>query len=134
MTDSTLPEALHAWHRLVSNPDRDTLRSLLSEDIVFRSPAMYKPKHGREAVEMFLWAALSVLAPSIQYHHEWIDRDDNSAVLLFTADVAGREVNGVDIVRWGPDNRLTEFTVMIRPLQGLQTVIGAIGEQLEADR
>lgn len=131
MTDSAVP-AMQAWHQLVRSPDRETLRSLLSDDIVFRSPAMHKPKHGRDQAEAFLWAALTVLAPTLHYDHEWIDRDDNSAVLLFTAEVGGREVNGVDIVRWGPDNRFTDFTVMIRPLQALQAVIVAIGEQLEA--
>ncbi|WCT06032.1 nuclear transport factor 2 family protein [Rhodococcus qingshengii] len=129
MSTSTVP-AIQRWHDLVQSPDTEALRDLLDDDVVFRSPAMYAPKHGKDQAETFLWAALQVLAPTLRYHQEWLDGD--SAVLLFTADVNGLEVSGVDIVRWNSADRFTEFTVMIRPLKGLESVVGAIGAQLEA--
>ncbi|MGB3485058.1 MAG: nuclear transport factor 2 family protein [Mycobacterium sp.] len=129
MTDSNIP-AIARWHDLVRNPQPESLHDLLAENVVLRSPAMYKPKEGRTLVEPFLWAALTVLAPTMTYEHEWLDTD--SAVLLFTAEVDGHEVSGVDIVRWDQEDRLTEFTVMIRPLKGLETVVAAIGNALAA--
>jgi hypothetical protein len=51
-------------------------------------------------------------------------------VLEFEAEVDGRTVHGVDMLRWGPDSRLTSFTVMVRPLRGLEALIAAMAAEL----
>jgi len=48
---------------------------------------------------------------------------DGSAVLEFACVVDGMQVNGVDIIRWNEEGRLTGFKVMMRPIRGLQAVI-----------
>ena len=54
----------------------------------------------------------------------------HSAVLEFEADLDGTVVQGVDMLRWGPDGRLTEFTVLVRPLRGLQALIERMAARL----
>lgn len=122
------PNAIRAWHALVARPDPDALRALLAPGVVFRSPAVHTPQEGAERTFAYLWAAIQVLGPGLDYRHEW--HDENSAVLMFTAVVDGLTVEGVDIIRWDADDRIVEFTVMARPYKGLQALIGAMGRQL----
>ena len=45
---------------------------------------------------------------------------DDRAVLIFEARVGDRELQGVDILRFDDDGRVSELTVMVRPMSGLQ--------------
>jgi hypothetical protein len=80
----------------------------------------------------YLSAAIVVLGPTLRYLDEWYAGDDDggSAVLEFECEVSGKVVHGVDMLRWGADGRLTSFTVMIRPVQGLEAVIAGMGAEL----
>ena len=51
-------------------------------------------------------------------------------MLEFEAEVAGLTVNGVDMLRWGADGRLTSFTVMVRPFKGLTALMEAMAAEL----
>ncbi|WP_349826803.1 nuclear transport factor 2 family protein [Brevibacterium litoralis] len=128
MSPTEVPPVIVAWHELAENPDPDRLRSMLAPDAVFRSPAVHTPQEGAEITFAYLWAAVHVLGPTLTYEHEWYD--EASAVLKFAATVDGYEVGGVDIIEWDEDGKITAFTVMVRPLKGLQAVIGAMGARL----
>ena len=121
------PSPLSAWHRIVETRDPALLDALLAEDCVFRSPAVHTPQEGKTLTTAYLAAALVVLGPTLRYQHEWYD--DESAVLEFTADLDGISVHGIDMLRWGQDGRLVEFTVMVRPFKGLT----ALMEQMAAE-
>ena len=115
------PETIARWHELVAARDPDGLDALLADDAVFRSPAVHTPQEGKEITATYLRAAFAVLGPTLTYHHEWYAAD--SAVLEFTAELDGLTVHGVDMIRWGADGRITEFTVMARPYKGLQKLM-----------
>ena len=53
-------------------------------------------------------------------------------MLEFETRVEGKYVNGVDIIRCDDTDRIVEFRVMMRPLQGIQVVHEQIGRQLAA--
>lgn len=55
-----------------------------------------------------------------------------SAVLELTAEVEGREVHGVDLLRWDATGSVIELTVMVRPLRGLEALVSLMGEKLTA--
>ena len=118
---NTRPEPLSAWHRVVETCDAALVEGLLDEDCVFRSPAVHTPQEGKALTTAYLSAALVVLGPTLRYRHEWYD--ESSAVLEFTADLDGRSVHGIDMLRWDQDGRLVEFTVMVRPFKGLTTLM-----------
>lgn len=51
-------------------------------------------------------------------------------MLEFEATVDGRDVHGVDILTWDDHHRVTEFTVVVRPLRALEVLVKRMGEQL----
>ncbi len=122
------PAAVDAWHEVVRTGDLERLDVLLADDVVFRSPAVHTPQEGRATTALYLRAALEVLGPRLRYHRQlW---DEESAVLEFTTEVGGKQVHGIDMLRWGADERLVEFTVMVRPLQGLTVLVEEMGAAL----
>jgi len=118
---SERPGPLQQWHAVAQERDAALLDALLDEDCVFRSPAVHAPQEGKSLTTAYLSAALVVLGPTLGYQHEWWD--DDSAVLEFTAELDGRTIHGIDMLRWNEAGRLTEFTVMVRPFQGLTTLM-----------
>ena len=124
-----LPIALLRWHEVAETREPHLLEALLAEDCVFRSPAVHAPQEGKALSTAYLVAALHVLGPTLTYQHEWWD--DQSAVLEFEAELDGLTVHGVDMLRWGDDGLITQFTVMVRPFKGLTTLMTAMASQLE---
>jgi len=122
------PVPVDAWHHLVESRDPAELDALLADDCVFRSPALHRPQEGKALTTSYLTAAMVVLGPTLRYVEEWYSAD--SAVLEFEAEVDGLTVNGVDMLRWGADGKLTSFTVMVRPFTGLQALMGTMLAQL----
>ena len=119
---------LQRWHEAVERRDPSRLSGLIAEHAVFRSPAVHTPQEGRSLVAAYLAGALVVLGPRLTYHDEWVREHD--AVLRFTTEVDGLEVEGVDMITWDDDGRITQFTVMIRPLKALNAVVARMAEEL----
>jgi hypothetical protein len=122
------PAPLAAWHQIAQSRDASALDSLLADDVVFRSPAVFKPQEGKAITTAYLTAAITVLGPTLRYTGEWFDA--HGAVLEFEADLDGTFVQGVDIVRWNDAGQIFDFAVMVRPLKGLQALIPLMAEQL----
>ncbi len=127
---SELPAALQSWHAVVESRDPALLDDLLADDVVFRSPAVFTPQEGNAVTTHYLSSAIVVLGPSMRYVGEW--HDQTSAVLEFEAELDGVYVQGVDMLRWNDDGRLVSFTVMVRPLRGLQKLMELMAQQLAA--
>ncbi len=125
---SDRPAPLQAWHAVVAGKDPALLDGLLADEVVFRSPAVFASQQGKALTAAYLSAALAVLGPTLRYVDEWYA--ESSAVLEFEADVDGLFVHGVDMLRWNDAGLLTGFTVMVRPLRGLQQLITRMGELL----
>jgi hypothetical protein len=126
MTDRPAP--LRTWHAIVEAQDPALLDDLLADDVEFRSPAVFAPQKGKALTTLYLSGAMAVLGPSLRYVGEWYD--DSSAVLEFEADLDGLYVQGVDMLRWNADGKLVSFTVMVRPLRGLEKLIELMARQL----
>lgn len=122
------PGPVRAWHAFVESRDPSRLDALLADECVFRSPAVHAPQEGKALTSAYLRAAMVVLGPGLRYLEEWYA--DRSAVLEFQTEVDGLQVHGVDMLRWRDDGLLTSFTVMVRPVRGLEAVIAAMGAEL----
>ena len=125
---SEQPSAVRAWHAVVESRDLAQLDRLLADDVVFRSPAVFAPQEGKDLTTRYLRGALAVLGPSLRYTEEWYG--PSSAVLEFEAELDGLYVQGVDLLRWDDDNRLTSFTVMVRPMRSLAKLVELMQAQL----
>ncbi len=126
---SDRPEALNRWHAVFESQDPGLLDALIADECVFRSPAVHTPQEGKALTSAYLTAAMTVLGPTLRYQHEWWD--NGSAVLEFIADLDGLTVHGIDMLRWGSDGRLVEFTVMVRPFKGLTQLMTLMAAELE---
>ena len=125
---SDQPAPLRRWHAVVESNDPALLDELLADEVVFRSPAVFAPQEGKALTTSYLTAALKVLGPSLRYVSQW--HDHASAVLEFEADLDGIYIQGVDILRWSGEGKLVSFTVMVRPMRGLQKLIELMALQL----
>ena len=125
------PDVLMTWHAAIAKNDLTDFEAIVAEDAVFESPALHKPQPGKAMVSMYLRGAMLVLNNgSFRYVEEWIS--ERSAVLEFTAKVDGFDINGVDMIRWNDDGRVTSFKVMVRPYKGLTALMAAMKKLLDA--
>ena len=92
---------------------------------------MFKPYEGRDALLMLLGAVVRVFE-DFRYV-EQVESGD-AAVLMFEARVGDREVQGVDILRFGKDGRVREMIVMVRPMSGMHALAEAMQRMLEPPR
>ncbi len=122
---------MRSWHAVVETGDLARLDDLLADDVVFLSPAVFAPQPGKALTTRYLSSAIVVLGPTLRYTGEWHGPD--SAVLEFEAEIDGRHVQGVDMLRWNEEDKLVSFTVMARPLRGLEKLIELMARQLAAD-
>ncbi len=122
--------ALQSWHELVAAGNPAGLSDLLADDVVFYSPVVYTPQQGKAITELYLAAAMQVFGQGgFRYVREVVAT--NAAVLEFEAELAGIYVNGVDMIQWNDAGQITEFKVMLRPLQAVNLIHKMMGEMLQ---
>ena len=109
--------------------DFSAASELFAEDVVFRSPVVFKPYEGREAL-MVLLGAVSRVFEDFRYVDQ-VESGD-AATLVFEARVGDRELQGVDILRFDAEGRVREMIVMVRPMSGMHALAEAMQRQLEA--
>jgi ketosteroid isomerase-like protein len=122
---------VETWHEIVAGERPEALDDLLTDDVVFYSPIVYTPQRGKALTTMYLRAAAQTLPGdpvhgAFHYTKEVLAGD--VAMLEFETTIAGKYVNGVDIIRCDNAGHIVEFRVMIRPLQA----INAVHDQMRA--
>ena len=122
----------HPFRSAVESRDTEALAALFVPAATLHSPAVYEPYVGREAIG-FLLAVLLDVFEDFRYTDEF-EAEDGSHALLFRTRVGNREIQGLDVLRFDDDGRITDLTVMIRPRSGLEAVISAVAPRLEAAR
>jgi SnoaL-like domain len=107
--------------------DIDAASELLAEDIVFHSPATFHPFVGRETV-MGLLSIVADTFEDFRYTDEF--ETDGAHALIFQAAIGGREIEGLDLMRFDEEGLIADFTVMLRPISGLVPFAQAVGEKV----
>lgn len=124
---------LDTWHELVKTRNAKGLRDLLADDVVFHSPVVHTPQAGRAVTTQYLAAAFQVFFnASFRYVREVVGPHD--AVLEFQVEIDGITVNGVDMIRWNDEGRITDFKVMIRPLKAINLIHQKMAAMLQANQ
>jgi SnoaL-like protein len=122
-----LSVATHPFGVAVEARDEEAALETIADEVVFRSPAVHKPYHGREQVDALLRLVATVFE-DFRYTNEW--RDGRTTILFFEAHVGDRELQGVDILEENDEGKIAQLTVLIRPLSGLQAVANAMAAKL----
>jgi len=116
-----------AFRAAAESKDFSKLEELFAEDVTFRSPAVFKPYEGRDAIGMIL-ATVSRVFEDFRYTDQI--ETGNVATLAFTATVGDRELDGIDLLRFDGEGRVREMAVYIRPMSGLHALAEAMQRAL----
>ena len=135
-------EVIEKWHLHMKGQLPGGLDELLDDDVVFISPIVFTPQEGKAITKLYLQAAGQTL-PGEKQSSGSPTNDDKSfryikevlsgstAVLEFETYIEGKYVNGIDMITCNEQGKITEFKVMIRPLQAINLVHKQMGEMLE---
>jgi hypothetical protein len=115
------------FREAIERGDVDAVGELLAADVVFHSPVTFHPFVGRETVTRLLGQVAQVFE-DFRYTDELVT--DGAHALVFRATVAGKEIEGVDLLRFDAQGLIADFTVMLRPLSGLLPFAQAMGERV----
>jgi len=136
--------AVEKWHDIMKNPGSNVsekLDELLDDDVGFYSPVVFTPQKGKDITKLYLAAAGGVFSSDkdkqetkpkeskFKYIKEIVQ--DNYACLEFETEINGIYVNGIDLITWNEENKITEFKVLVRPLQAVNTLHQMMGEMLD---
>jgi len=123
---------LKNWHLHLKGEFPGGLDTLLDDDCVLHSPIVFTPQKGKNQNKMYLGAAGNTFsegnkdkapgskASEFGYIKEVVS--GNNIVLEFESKIDGKYINGVDIMTFNDQGKITEFKVMIRPLQAVNTM------------
>jgi hypothetical protein len=124
-------DTLTKWHELLRTKSTQSLDLLLADDVVFHSPVVHTPQRGKAIATQYLTAAMRVFSSdSFRYVREL--KGPRDAVLEFQLELDGIAINGVDMIRWNDEGRITEFKVMLRPLKAVHLIQEKMAALLQA--
>ena len=121
----------HSFRAAVEARDLDAMRDALHPQVRFRSPVVFKPYEGREAVMELLGHVVEVLQ---DFHYTDELEGVGAHGLVFKAHVADKQVQGWDFLRVDQSGLVTELVVMMRPLSGLIAVAEAMAARIAASQ
>jgi ketosteroid isomerase-like protein len=123
-------DTMSLWHEIAKSRQPERLNEILADDAVMVSPVVFTPQRGKAITQKYLAAAMHVFFnPKFKYVREF--KGDHSCVLEFETEVDGKYINGVDMISWNEQGLITEFRVMLRPLQAVTTIHEMMGAKLE---
>jgi hypothetical protein len=126
-------DTLAAWHALLKTMSKESLDLLLADEVVFHSPVVHTPQRGKSITSQYLTAAMQVFSSeSFRYVREL--RGPRDVILEFQLELDGIEINGVDMIRWNDEGKITDFKVMLRPLKAVQLIQEKMAALLQARR
>src|SRR5262245_5048993 len=124
--------AAQRFRAAVEARDIEAALATLHDDVVFNSPAVFKPYTGKDTVSALLRLVFETFE-GFRYTDELAGGgDDPVHGLVFRAHVGDRELEGIDLLRIGADGLIEGFTVMIRPASGLMALAAELGPKVEA--
>jgi hypothetical protein len=122
---------MHPFRAAIEARDVDAAVALLTDDVEFRSPVVFAPYRGRDAVASLLHAVFRVFQ-DFRYLREIGDADAQDHALVFQARVGDKQIEGCDFLHSDERGFIDELVVMIRPLSGALALAEAMNAQLGA--
>jgi hypothetical protein len=91
-------------------------------------PVYEEPIVGKDAACQILPVVFSIFE---NFHYPDVLTGEHSHALVFRAEVAGIPLEGVDYVHTDENGLVTEFSVLMRPLKAITTLIREIGAKMQ---
>ncbi|MEV6766773.1 nuclear transport factor 2 family protein [Streptomyces sp. NPDC051105] len=105
---------MHPFRAALETTDMDAAVALLADDVVFRSPVVFKAFEGREAVAPILRAVGQVLE-DVVFVRDIVSEDGVDHSLLFHAHVGDKKIEGSNFFHVDESGAVSELVVMVRP-------------------
>jgi hypothetical protein len=121
---------MNEFRMAVEAGDFEGMGDLLADNVLFRSPVAFRPYEGRPIVHAILRGVGRVFK-DFHYLSEINDAHGRDQALLFEAAVDGVTVHGCDFLHLDDEGKISEFTVMVRPLSAANALAQAMGAQFE---
>ncbi|MCV7222375.1 nuclear transport factor 2 family protein [Mycolicibacterium elephantis] len=120
---------MHPFRNAIEAGDLDGAVALLHENVVFKSPVVFTPYEGRDAMRRILAAVIEVFQ-DFRYVREIGAADARHHALMFEARVGDKRLEGCDFIQRDDDGVITEFTVMVRPMSAMLALAEAMKVRL----
>src|ERR1700741_3877771 len=95
---------VHPFRKAVESGDMDAVAALLADAVVFPSPVAFKPYPGK-AITAAILRAVSQVFEDFTYVREIANPDGLDHAFVFTATVAGRQLQGCDFLHFDEDGK-----------------------------
>ena len=105
--------------------DRAAITRSLSDGVVFHSPVT--DYRGRKEVSTVL-ATIGTVIDDVRVRREIVN--GNETVTFVEGEIDGRAIDGIVDQMHGPDGRISEITLMLRPLDALLEGVRRMGAAL----
>ncbi len=116
-----------SFRAAAESKDFSAFEEIFAADVSYRSPAVFKPYEGRDAVAMLLATVADVFE---EFSYSDQVETAGTAILAFSARVGDRTLEGIDLLRFDDEGRVREMAVYIRPLSGLNALAEAMRRKL----
>lgn len=123
---------MHPFRTAIEARDIDGAVALLADDVVFRSPIVFTPYHGRTRVRAILGAVARVF-DDFAYVREIGTLNEQDHVLVFRARIGEKELEGSDFLHVDEHGAIDELMVMVRPLSGALALADAMQSKRDSD-
>jgi hypothetical protein len=140
--EKTLIEACKdRWHAHLKGELEGGLDELLADDVVFYSPIVFTALEGKDVAKLYLGAAGNTFSEGVKdnapgkggsgFRYVKEVASGNHTIFEFETTIDDKYINGVDIMTWNDEQKITEFKVMIRPLQAVNVMHEKMKAMLE---
>ena len=118
---------MHPFRTAVEAGDIDAGLALFADDATLDSPVAFKPFVGIDAIGVVLRAVFETFE---DFHYPDEFEAGPTHALIFRARVGDKDVEGLDLIRTDESGRITNLTVMVRPLSGLIALAEAMSAKV----
>ena len=109
------------WHKSIKEPNLSLLYDTLDDNFLFYSPVVFRPKEKYMGFIYLIAASRTFLtADKFNYSREIVGKND--AMLEFSCEINGIQINGVDTFKWNEEGKFIEMKVLLRPQKSLDLI------------
>ena len=130
------PNAAQRFRDAVDHRDVAAMIETMAEDVELHSPTMLPPVKGRDRVHR-VFLILAELFEDFEYVRTFdgglVSPEPgivSSHALMFRSHIGDEMLEGVDVLDIDSSDRIARFTVLIRPMSGLQTLAESIRQRM----
>jgi hypothetical protein len=120
---------MHPFGQAIEARDVEAAVAVLADNVVFKSPIVFRRYVGRDAAGAVL-AAVARVFEDFAYAGELTSEDGRHHALMFRARVDDKELEGCDFLHHGEDGLVDQLTVMVRPLSAAMALRDRMAAEL----